>query len=224
MLDMETLIKITNLQFLKLCNMLQIIVGIDTDKRIEKRNSIFAELKSEVIILDDTNTTNENLEEYIYPSLFSIGTPVVHGKFILENGPIINKDLIQKLVASPTFFILEELSIASPILKNFEKEGAIVHQYKTISSPQTNTIFEVTNALTAQGKKDRWLAWQKAKIDNSAEALIGILYWKLKQLIDKNSKDINLKRIYQSLMKAQKNAWQRGTPLDLAIEKVILKI
>jgi hypothetical protein len=204
--------------------MLQLIIGTDTDKRIQKRNSIFAELKSEVIVLDDVNTTNENLEEYIYPSLFSIGTPVVHGRFILENGPIINKDLIQKLVSSPTIFVLEEFSIPTPLLKSFEKEGAIIHQYKTLPSTQINTIFEVTNAITAQSKKDRWLAWQKAKIDNSAEALIGILYWKLKQLIDKNPKDINIKKIYQSLMLAQKNAWQRGTPLDLSIEKVILEI
>jgi hypothetical protein len=204
--------------------MLQIIIGTDTNKRIQKRNSIFSELKCEIITLDDVAATIETLEGYIYPSLFSIEPSVVHGKFLLQKTPNINRELVKKFVSSPTFFILEEISIASPLLKILEKEGTIVHQHKLDTFTKVNTIFEITNVLTTKNKKDRWLAYQKSILEHSPEALIGILYWKLKQLIDKNPKNNDFKIIYQSLMQAQKSAWQKSTPLTLAIEKVILEI
>ena len=81
----------------------------------------------------------------------------------------------------------------------------------------------MTNALTAPNKKDRWLAYQASRQEHSAEALIGILYWKLRQLVESGSNKKHFLDLYKALMLAQKDSWQKGFELDLAIEKVILE-
>lgn len=206
--------------------MLYIIVSSDSETRIKKRASIFSELTGEPISIDDATSSLVGLEEYIYPSLFSIGVPVVHGKYLIgEYAADLTKELLQKLVASPTVFVLEEQAISTPLIKTIEKEGATVYREDAVKQlPKPNTIFGVTNAITAPHKKDRWLAYISAKNEHAPEALIGILYWKLRDLIEKaGTKNSFYKTMYTKLIHAHKDAWQKGFPLSLAIEKVILE-
>ncbi len=215
-----------NLLSLRLCNMLQIIISADTGTRTKKRMAVLSEHIGEMVVLDDMTSSVALLEEYVYPSLFSIGVPVVHAKYLIEeSGNEMTKELLQKLVSSPTLFLLEEKSITSVFLKMIEKEGGSVHQTKEEKkAPKLSTIFDVTNALTLPNKKERWLAYQKAKGEHQVEALVGILYWKLRQLIEKSGpQTTHYKNMYHNLMQAHKRAWQKGFPLELAVERVILE-
>lgn len=206
--------------------MIEVIVGLDKDLRSKKRDEILRRFSGEIILLDDLDNSLTNLEAYIYPSLFSLNPPIVRATYLIEGGEAeLTKELLKKTISSPTIFILEERTISSPLVKTIEKEGGLVHQIKEgKKAPKINTIFGVVEAITAQSKKDRWLAFQKAKKEHAPEALIGILYWKLRQLIEKPGKDgPEYKNIYKNLIRAHKEAWQKGFPLELAIEKVILE-
>ncbi len=205
--------------------MIEVIVGFDKDLRSKKREEILKRFSGEIILLDDLDNSPTSLEAYIYPSLFSLNPPIVRATYLIEESEAeITKDLLKKTISSPTIFILEERAISSPLVKTIEKEGGLVHQIKEGKKvPKINTIFGVTEAITAQSKKDRWLAFQKAKKEHAPEALIGILYWKLRQLTEKpGAQSLRFKKIYRGLILAQKRAWQKGFPLELAIEKVIL--
>jgi hypothetical protein len=206
--------------------MLQVIISADVETRIKKRVDALSQYPKGVISLSDVESSFLDLENYVFPSLFSEEKPVVHGRYILEEySGEITKDLLVKLIKSPTFFLLEEKSIGAQTIKMIEKEGGLVHNEKTKASPLVkNNIFSVTNAITANSKKDRWMAYQNARLENPPEALIGILYWKLRDLIEKSpTKAGPFKAFYTKLIKAQKKAWQSGFSLDLAIEKVILE-
>ncbi len=206
--------------------MIQVIVGANKQWRVDQGKLLLKGNKGEVIYLDDTSSSLLDLKQYAFPSLFSIGTPSVYCSYLLEEYQReINTEILKNLIASPTLFIFEEISLPKPVIKALEKEGALVVSQKEEKKPaKPSTIFNVTNALTAQNKKDRWLAYQSSREEHSAEALIGILYWKLRQLIDKNtSEKESFKKLYMAFMTAHKDSWQKGLPLDLAIEKVILE-
>jgi hypothetical protein len=206
--------------------MIEVIVSADFSTRTKKRNELLATYRGEIITLDDMTASIARLEEYAYPSLFSIEMPIIHSVYVLEEyGDVLTKQLLATLIASPSIFLFEEKALSAAIIKTLEKEGGIVHQFKEVKNQtKQSTIFEVTNALTAPNKKERWLAYQKAIQEHAAEALIGILYWKLRQLIEKSgSNTAHYKAVYKSLMDAHKQSWKRGTPLEMAIEKVILE-
>lgn len=206
--------------------MLTIIIGADSKVRTDKREGILAKHGSEVVAVDDMLGSISELEQYLYPSLFSLAVPVIHGKYLLEeHADQLTRELLQKLVLSPTVFILEERALATAFIKTIEKEGGtIFHDKGNKQIAKPNTIFAVTNALTAISKKDRWLAYRTARSEHAPEALIGILYWKLRDLIEKSGARGEVYRvIYTRLMKAHKHAWQKGFALDVAIEKVILQ-
>lgn len=205
--------------------MLQVIISPDLNTRLKHRAKELSIYTGEVIYLDDTNSSFEELQGYIYPSLFSEQAPFVHAKNILEEfSHQITKEVLSLLVKSPTIFLLEESVVSKDFVKMIEKEGGIVHHHKeTKKSLEKPSIFLVTNAITAVSKKDRWLSYRQSLEDHSAEAIIGILYWKLKDMISRSRSDnLKLKRIYSNLINAHKTAWQKGFSLELAIEKVIL--
>ncbi|MDQ5931165.1 MAG: hypothetical protein QG674_331 [Patescibacteria group bacterium] len=206
--------------------MLHVIVSVDIDTRSKKRANILSSYKEEPISISDLDSSILDLENYLFPSLFSSSNPVVHGRYLLEEyGDSLNKELLTKLVKSPTVFILEERDLGKSIVKMLEKEGALVSLEKSkISITKKSNIFSVTEAITASSKKDRWMAYQNARQEHTPEALVGILYWKLRDLIEKSpAKSAPFKAFYTSLIKAHKKAWQSGFSLDLAIEKVILE-
>ena len=206
--------------------MIEVVICSDKKQRTKKSQQILSKFTGEIIFLDDLSGSLVDLEAYVYPSLFSLNPPVVHATYLMEEGSSqLTKELLKKIISSPTIFLLEERALASTLIKLIEKEGGLIHQLKEEKLlAKANTIFGVADALTLPGKKDRWLAYQKARKEHKAEALIGILYWKLRQLIDKPGATASrYKQIYHKLIQAHKHAWQKGTSLELAIEKVILE-
>ncbi len=204
--------------------MLVLIVAESKTVRATQRSSceVLSKHKGEVVVIDDSTGGVVELEQYIYPSLFTIGTPLVHARFVLS-GENISTELVSKLIASPTFFLLEEFSLPAPLVTTLKKKGAIVHLDKTPTPKQIKSdIFAATKILTATNKKDRWLAYQYSIGEHPIEAILGILYWKVRDLLQTSSDKKKWQEYYQALLMAHAQAWQTGAPLTLAIEKVIL--
>ncbi len=204
--------------------MLVLIVAESKTVRATQRASceVLSTHTGEIVVIDDSTGGVVELEQYIYPSLFTIGTPLVHARFVLS-GENISSELASKLIASPTIFLLEEFSVPAPFVTTLKKKGAIVHIDKTSTTKQSKSdIFAATKILTAANKKDRWLAYQQVLEEHPIEAILGILYWKVRDLLQTSSDKQKWKEYYQSLLLAHAHAWQTGAPLALVIEKVIL--
>jgi hypothetical protein len=180
---------------------------------------------SEVIVLDDTFMSIAELEQYLYPSLFTLTAPLVHARFILDaKEKDLTPILLKKLLASPTIFLFEELALSKPFITSLKKQGVDVHlEEKTKMPAEKNNLFGVTSLVTMQNKKDRWLAYQKAIADYPVEAILGMLYWKVRDMVlkEKDPKG-QYHTLYTALLEAHTTAWQEGTPLALAIEKTLL--
>lgn len=206
--------------------MLTVVVADTKPFRIDRIAAIMQQYDAnEVIMLDDTLITVGDLEQYLYPSLFTLTPPVIHTRFILETK---EKDLtpvlIKKLLASPTIFILEEMSLPKPLIISLKKAGAEIHsdETKPVAKAKEN-LFGVTSLITMANKKDRWLAYQQAIVHYPIEAIVGMLYWKVRDMAMKEKNDTGpYHMLYTKLLEAHAAAWQEGTPLALAIEKTLL--
>jgi hypothetical protein len=206
--------------------MLTIVVSDTKSFRAEKIAAILKSFAlSEVIMLDDTLCTLADLEQYLYPSLFTVTAPLVHTRFILDaKEKDLTPALIKKLMASPTVFLFEELSLSKPFVTTLKKQGIEVHTAEAPKVPAAkNSLFAVTNLVSMKSRKDRWMAYQQAIAQYPIEAILGMLYWKVRDLVLKE-KDENgqYHMLYTKLLEAHALAWQEGTPLSLAIEKTLL--
>jgi hypothetical protein len=183
---------------------------------------------NEVIMLDDTLGTIADLEQYLYPSLFALTSPVVHTRFILDaKEKELTPALIKKLLASPTIFIFEELSLSKPFATSLKKMGVDVHvpdfAEASTGKGRKDNLFGVTSLIAMQNKKDRWLAYQQAIAQYPIEAILGMLYWKVRDMALKERSDAGPYHVlYTKMLEAHSTAWQQGTPLTLAIEKALL--
>ncbi len=204
--------------------MIHVILGNNKEERATHLNEIVSQFQeSEVIAIDDTTMQLLDLEQFLFPSLFSIGTPIIHARFILDANEI-DTAMIKKLSASPTVFVFEEFTLSTPTITKLKSGGAIIRSTKIIKEKkQVNDIFAVTACLTAKDKKTRWLAYRSATQEQPIEAILGILYWKLRTLASKEQKEGDYTRLYRAMITAHAYAWKTGAPLELVIEKIILQ-
>jgi hypothetical protein len=206
--------------------MLTIVVADSKSFRTGHIDALIAQhAPTEVIIFDDTLLSIADLEQYLYPSLFSIDTPLVHARFILDaKEKELTPVLLKKLIASPTVFLFEELALSKPFITSTKKQGAIVHEETiTKSVVAKSNLFGVTSLLALPSKKDRWIAYQKAIAQYPIEAILGMLYWKVRDLaLKEKDQQGTYHTLYTNMLEAHAKAWQNGTPLELAIEKVLL--
>ncbi len=205
--------------------MLTFVVADSKSFRTSSIASIVAnQASAEVMVFDDTLITVTDLEQYLYPSLFSNASPLIHTRFILDTKEKeLTPLLLKKLIASPTSFVFEEMQLSKPFLTAAKKQGAIVHSQEKEKSAAKDSLFGVTSLITLPSKKDRWLAYQKAVAQYPIEAILGMLYWKIRDMVLKE-KDVmgTYHVLYAKMLEAHAAAWQEGTPLELAIEKVLL--
>lgn len=203
--------------------MLYIIVADNKPFRSKCLSEVISQFsESEVITVDDTLMNLLDLEQFLYPSLFSFGVPIVHGRFLLDNNEI-DTILAKKLSASPTIFIFEEIVLPKDTANVLKKAGAILHEGQStkIKKPKED-IFAATLCITAKDKKSRWLAYRSALEKQPIEAILGILYWKVRTLAIKEPTIGKYGNLYRELLEAQARAWRTGAPLETLIEKVIL--
>jgi len=202
--------------------MLFVIVGDNKKIRKEKLGEVLQPFsESEIILYDDTAGNLEDMEQYLYPSLFSLSAPIVHAQFMLSSD--ISTDFYKKLSASPTVFIFEEITLPTTLVTTLKKSGAIAHvTEKSKDKKEQSDIFAATLCITAKDKKSRWLAFRSAMEKHPVEAILGILYWKVRSMASKEKSGGQYEKLYHELLDAQSRAWRSGAPLEALIEKVIL--
>ena len=204
--------------------MLVIVIADNKETRKKHIEGILAPLgDSEILRFDDAATNITLLEEYLYPSLFSLSVPVIISRFLLSEKHEGGIELYKKLAASPTVFIFEEFALPAPLVTQLTKSGALIHAAPKSTKKSTYNAFAAADCITAPDKKSRWIAYREALETSPIEAVLGILYWKARSLsVGHSSASVRYQKLYRQLIMAHSTAWQNGTPLELAIEKVIL--
>ncbi|MBY0328775.1 hypothetical protein K2Q02_01640 [Patescibacteria group bacterium] len=202
-----------------------VVVVSDTKSFRKEHTSSFVSDVSDVVVLNDISMSIVELEQYLYPSLFSSTPPVIHIQFMLEQS-FADLDVLfaKKLAASPTVFLFEEFVLPASTITTLKKYGAVVHtQPASKSTKKGNDMFALASSIITPNKKDSWMNFQHALTLQPVEALLGIMYWKVRDMMLKNPRTKEeYKNLYASLLQAHAKAWQTGTPLELMIEKVLL--
>lgn len=203
--------------------MIAVVIAENKGYRSARVAEIISEFpNAEILSIDDTMLSFDTLEQFLHPSLFVADAPIVHVRFFLSTNPI-ESMLTKKLAASPTLYVFEEFSLPTPIITLLKKEGALIHaEEKKGAKKASDDFFAVTACITAKDKKARWLAYRSAIEKQPIEALLGILYWKLRTLAAKEKKGGTYTTLYTQMLEAHARAWQTNTPLEVLIEKVIL--
>lgn len=204
--------------------MLYVIIGDNKEVRgTQIAETIAAFEDSELITVDDSVMSLADLEQFLYPSLFSSEVPIVHGKFLLADEGI-ELSFAKSLAASPTVFLFEELALPASMVTTLKKAGAIVHSgEKKKKAAAADDLFAATAAITGADKKARWLAYRNAVEKQPIEAILGILYWKLRTLASKAPAGNKYELLYRNMLEAHARAWRSGAPLEALIEKVIVE-
>ncbi len=207
--------------------MITFVISDDKIFRKLKIDSIVKEYsQSEIITFDDLHGEILDLEQYFFPSLFSGNNPIVLVKYLIGgNNLTMDNIFLKKMLMSPTIFIFEEMTLARSIITSLKKNGVIIHE-NIIEKPskKEDNIFNEIKLLFDKDKKIRWLSYQDIVKKYPIEAIIGLTYWKIKDLISKSkgSQKEKYKILYKDLLNAHTKSWEKGAKLDFLIEKVIL--
>jgi DNA polymerase III delta subunit len=169
--------------------MIYILAGTDR----AKRSVAYAKIVSdrEVMSVSSAAVSRESLLGYAgMTSLFGETPAIVIDTFVKENKTLLSADLLLQLKNSPTLFIFLEDALLASDEKKYEKYAAIsrFEAKKPAQAPKIN-IFAIADAY---GKRDKIAAWvlycQAIDRGTEPEAISGIIFWKIKTMIQNGAK------------------------------------
>ena len=139
---------------------------------------------------------------------------------------------LKKISESPNIFIFLEEKLNKAELNTFDKDAEKVQSFQ-LGSPASKLdkfdIFSLANALGRRDKKNLWVLYQKAKMNNIADEQIhGILFWKIKSLILSARGGVysqtELKKLSNLLVSVYHDTRKGIHEMDNAMERFILGI
>jgi hypothetical protein len=209
--------------------MLCVVVGQTKEYRKKIIKTLFEKAvvsDESLICISDNDGDISLLREYLYPSLFSIETPVVHAKYVLSVSEC-TKKVLEELHMSPTVFILEELTLLADQKKMIHSvigTSLYIEEKKEKIKSTATSPFAFIDIVEKKGKKDVWMAYNKLLENGGIEPALGMLLWGLRKLaLRKGPQQESFKALYTACMNAYAHARAHNSPLELAIEKVLLE-
>lgn len=167
--------------------MLEVYFGNDTDavrKAVQVRSASLKQASIEMSSIDIDNYTPGILADAVGAnSLFGVELG-----FVLDtpsDEEVFNEEVMNHLAemaeSNHVFLIIEGVLLA-PAKKKFAKHATTVEEFKKAASERFST-FSLADALANKNKKQLWMLLQEARLaGESAESIIGILWWQLKAL------------------------------------------
>lgn len=108
---------------------------------------------------------------------FVLDTPSANPEFLEET-----YHSLKELSESPNTFVIMEGSLLAPAKKAYAKYAQSSEEF-TATKPERFNTFAMADALASKDRRQLWVLLQAAKADGqSAEEIIGILWWQLKAL------------------------------------------
>lgn len=173
--------------------MIYILVGNDT----KNKNIFLRELisKDEVFFVP-SNTSDKSLVLGYSSNINLFGkNPIIILDNILNEGNLIfsDEDFVS-LKNSETTFIFKEEKMSALDQKKYKKFGDIkIFESKNIVSNIKFNVFNIADAFAKRDKINTWILYQEAIANNvEPEAIAGVLFWKIKNMILSGSRVFSL--------------------------------
>lgn len=206
--------------------MIHILVGLDRNKR----NIFIKKLAPENLIsVPLTSVSQDMLKDYASSvNLFGDIPSILIEGIISESDIVSSVDMLKELNDSPTLFILLEDKLTISSEKKYTKYSTITHfDLPTIkkSAPKVNT-FAIADAYGNRDKIGTWVLYRDAiEKGTEPEAISGMLFWKIKQMMLANPKAQNihiLKRNSGELVSLYHKAHKGERDFTIGLEQFIL--
>lgn len=140
---------------------------------------------------------------------------------------------LKEISESQNIFIFLEEKLNKTELNKFDKYAEKIQSFE-VGHPTSNLgkkfdIFSLANALGKRDKKNLWVLYQKAKLNNIADEQIhGILFWKIKDILSTSRKSLysnqELKKLSNLLVSVYHDTRKGIHEMDNAMERFILGI
>ena len=187
--------------------MIYLFTGDDFEKKKKALDVFLRPTKSgiETIFIDKQDFSPMHLESlYSGESLFASETRVVLiGVLDREESRNFILDHLPDVANSKNTFIFSDGKLKKPILDAFKKSRAEINVFeRVLEKKESFNNFLLANALGDRNKLQLWIYFRTA-IESGAmmEALLGILHWKLKDMI--------LKKNFQKFTEAELQSMDR---------------
>lgn len=214
--------------------MIYLFTGDDSKKRIESLDKFLVQtsLSLEVFQINHNNFSETEIESFYSGSGLFFNKCVVLFSDILEREEEKNwiLDRLSEMESSPNFFIFSENKLNKPVLDAFKKlaKGVKVFDLPKEKKEKFNN-FLLANALGDRDKLNLWIYFRQA-MDKGVgmEELIGVLFWKAKDMILKKNfykfTKEELQNIANKLSYLLPEARKKGLDDEAVFEKYILEM
>jgi hypothetical protein len=168
--------------------MIVIFIGSNTPKRAAEYKKVIVD--SEVILLSGAVLSKELMFEYVGSANLFGSTPVIVLENALrENKALFSADALKALQDSQTHFVFLEDKMLVADQKKYAKYATVTLFEEKKQAPQAKpNTFAIADAYGRRDKVHTWALYcQAIEKGIEPEAISGILFWKIKTLIQNGS-------------------------------------
>lgn len=224
--------------------MIYLLHGTDTIKSREKLRALLDGMfmkkpNASFIRIEAENFDESGINEFIgAQGLFENKYIIVFDNLFTDNPPaggakeVLLKNL-KDISKSQNFFIFLEEKLNKTELLKFEKYAEKIQFFPlgngVAKLKKKFDVFSLANAIGKRDKKNLWVLYQKAKMNNMADEQIhGVLFWKIKSVILSGKSayysEDELKKLSASLVSLYHDTRSGMHEIDTALERFILGI
>ena len=210
--------------------MIYFFYGSDTKAKIKIREDISRSFDAGSIFeMNDLNFDFERFKNLAESnSLFGAKSLLILDN-VLENEeaePLILKHLDVMKGSDNTFLFIEKKALKD-IVNKFGKYSEKVEDLRLDKKKEYKAdVFAITRPLEKRDKKGMWLEFQKIKDQTESEAISGILFWKIKDMIlkgnNRNYTETELKNLSSKLISLHHDAHRGLIDFKTGLEKFII--
>ena len=213
--------------------MIYLFYGDDAEKKYSSCEKLIKSVSKDIEIFPiNRNNFNEVQVESLYSgsSLFSKKSTVTFSNILEyeENRNFILEKLKQIAESNNTFVFLEG-KLNKPIVDAFKKNNAEINLFELPKEKKEKfDNFLIANAFASGDKLNTWIYFRQGmEADVSLEEIVGVLLWKIKDMILKKNfgkfKEEQLKIFVLKLSYLVPEARKNGRDAESALEQFLLE-
>jgi hypothetical protein len=207
--------------------MIYIFVGNDNKKKNIKLKTLTK--NREIIVLKGKDLSKPIILDYANTqSLFGELPVVVLDNLIGESEIILSKEELENVQNSETIFVFMEDKLLVADVKKYSKYGEIENFDEKINKVFKNDSFIIADYFASRDKVKTWVAYNEAiEKGVTGEAIAGMLFWKVKTMIQNGSKVFSkneLKNQSSKLVSLYHKAHNGELDMATGLEQFILSV
>lgn len=174
--------------------MIYVLYGSDTDKSREKLTELVQKMLIKKPDASHAKLNDENISRAALDELIG-GMGLFSSKLIVECDRLLERKDVKEIVierlkdiaTSENIFIVREGELLKSELKLFEKYAEKIQEFShksPVATKRDNSFFSIADALGRRDKKQLWVLYRKARMEDVApEEIHGILFWQVKSML-----------------------------------------